>query len=66
MLIPTPKFLVLPLIALAVIAALPSRGTGASSADARAVVIPAKPDCARTDGAPHCMFATNALAVAVR
>jgi hypothetical protein len=66
MLIPNLKFLVLPLIALAVIAALPSADTGATPREARTVVTPAKPDCARADGAPHCMVATNELTVLVR
>ena len=35
MLIPTPKFLVLPLIALAVIAALPSQNTGTGQREIR-------------------------------
>jgi len=66
MLIPTPKFLVLPLIALAVIAALPSAETSPTARETQTVVVPAKPDCARADGAPHCMLATNALTVVVR
>jgi hypothetical protein len=66
MLIPTPKFLVLPLIALAVIAALPSRDSGAEPREAHATVVRAKPDCARTDEAPQCKVATNTLGVVVR
>jgi hypothetical protein len=64
--IPNPKFLVLPLIALAVIAALPSAKTGAKPQEDRSVVIPAKPDCARADRASHCMVATGTPTVVVR
>jgi hypothetical protein len=66
MLIPTPKFLVLPLIAFAVIAALPSRDTGAEPHEARATVVRAMPDCLRADGAPQCKVATNTLGAVVR
>ena len=67
MLIPNLKFLVLPLIALAVIAALSSAETGATPRmEARSVVTPAKPDCARADWASHCMVATGAPTVVVR
>jgi hypothetical protein len=66
MLIPNPKFLVLPLIALAVIAALPPADSGATAREVRAVVTPAKPDCARTDRPSHCMVATSIPTVVVR
>jgi hypothetical protein len=66
MLIPTPKFLVLPLIALAVIAALPSADTGATPREVHTVVTPAKPDCARADAASHCMVASSTATVVVR
>jgi hypothetical protein len=66
MLIPNLKFLVLPLIALAVIAALPSAQTDATPQEARTVVSPAKIDCARVNGASHCMLATGTPTVVVR
>ena len=42
MLIPSAKFLVLPLVAVAIIAALPSAVTGSSKNEIRASVIPAQ------------------------
>jgi hypothetical protein len=56
MLIPNAKFLVLPLVAVAIIAALPSSGAGSAQIEARAAVVAAATtDCGQRIGLSHCL-----------
>jgi hypothetical protein len=68
MLIPNAKFLVLPLVALAVIASLPSAGPRESAVETRATVVRAKPvtACEPTRVASHCAVAMQLSATVVR
>lgn len=68
MLIPNVKFLVLPLVALAVIASLPSSGPGKSQAEARATTVPARAatGCEQSPRPPRCTVAMQLSAAVVR
>lgn len=68
MLIPNVKFLALPLVALAVIASLPSAGTGKSHAEARSAIVPAKSavGCAESPRLTRCTVAMQLPTAVVR
>jgi hypothetical protein len=68
MLIPNLKFLVLPLVALAVIAGLPSQGTGKSQVGAHTTVAPAAPatGCDSSRRPSNCTVAMQPSVTVVR
>jgi hypothetical protein len=68
MLIPNAKFLVLPLVALAVIAGLPSPGTGDPQGQTRVVTIPSTTTtgCDQPRGQAPCVIAKLSTAAVVR
>lgn len=68
MLIPNAKFLVLPLVALAIIAALPSPGTGDPQAQTLVVTVAANPatGCGQAHGQSSCVVAKLSAVAVVR